>query len=255
VLLAARPSFGELYSKARCRRPPQAGEPERDALIRWVAGYEAPELKTSLRKELLPEICNEVDVPLAEALLQNLPSDEVATSLSVLTKSTNGFAPPKVLATLQEVVAGPFPKAVREWALTNNRWSAGIVSLVAATFTPDQTGFGQVVEFGVRAVCDSNWTPAEVSDLFGWLDWDKAKELRKELIRSFTGSNWSPGDLALAAWGDEQLLRKLMKRTLRLDHGEGYVVSILHDLASRSNPEAAHTAAIVRNLASNPDCS
>lgn len=488
-VIASSPSIAGGY--LRGVRLAGAGEPERNALIGWVAGFEAPELKKSLRKELLPEVHDAVDIPLAEVLLRNLPSDEVGTSLSLLAKSTDGFSLPNMIATLQEAVTGPYPVSVREWALANKEWSAGTMSLVATTFTPDQTGFDQVVDFdakeetrraeliaaflrsctatrvpswfkdaarqsadwlvpmialgnripasavellerllpelrdvpvalqpdllGVmpslarfpfyaplvdlalrgavttyvegrltephcrawfaaewssswvgnvsradlasmliypvsdmerrersfrwlalapsslyerrpaivpglfwelvsdrrfgwtqvmgdawaecirrvqpgtpdslslrmcadvlqfgfdhirepvgaavaaafypvyRAVCESNSTPEEVSNLFGWFTWDKAKELRKGLVRSFTGSNWSPGDLVMAAWEDEQLIRKLVKRILRLDHGESYVASILTDLTCRSSAEAARTAAIVRNLASNPE--
>ncbi len=102
-----------------------------------------------------------------------------------------------------------------------------------------------------RAVCDSNWTPHEVSNLFGWFDWDKAKELRKGLVRSFLGSNWSPGDLALAASEDEQLLRKLVKRVLRND-GD-YVTAMVNDLVNRRDPNITRTVNMVRKLASNPD--
>jgi hypothetical protein len=49
------------------------------------------------------------------------------------------------------------------------------------------------------------------------------------------------------------LLRKLVKRTLRLDHGQSYLASMLTDLESRSSPEAARTSTIVRGLASHPD--
>lgn len=104
-----------------------------------------------------------------------------------------------------------------------------------------------------RAVCESDWTPQEVSNLFGWFDWDKAKELRKGLVRAFVGSNWNPGDLALAACEDEHLLRKLVKRTLRTDNGNAYVTAMLNDLASRGDPSIARTVELVRELASNPD--
>jgi hypothetical protein len=488
-LIASSPPIAGGY--LRGVRLAHAGEPARDALLGWIAGYEVPELKKSLRAELLPEVHDEVDVPLVEALLRGLPSDEVGSSLSVLTQSTGGFAPPKLLATLQEAVAVPFPEAVRQWAVTNKQWSAGTVSLVAATFTHDQSGLDQVMgfvgmeaaqraelfaaylsscaasrvpgwfkdaarqsaewlvpmvalgdhipasavellerllpelhdvpaalhqdvldvmpalgrfpfwpslvdlalrgavtafvegrlseahcrawfkgdwssrwvgdvsrndlasvliypvndmerrersfrwlafspsplydrqpaivpglfwelvserrygwtevmgnawaecirrvqhatpgsstlrmcadvlRFGFdhtgdtvgtavaaafypvyRAVCDSNWTPQEVSNLFGWFDWDKAKELRKGLVRAFRGSNWSPGDMALAACEDEHLLRKLVKRTLRNDNGCHYVTSMLNDLVGRGDPGIARTVEIVRELASNPD--
>jgi hypothetical protein len=104
-----------------------------------------------------------------------------------------------------------------------------------------------------RAVCDSDWTPHEVSDLFGLFDWDKAKELRKRMIAAFMGSAWRPGDLALSACEDEQLLRKLVKRTFRQDNGGSYVIAMLNDLNGREDPNIARTVEIVRALASNPD--
>jgi len=104
-----------------------------------------------------------------------------------------------------------------------------------------------------RAVYDANWTPHEVSNLFGWFDWDKAKELRKGLVRAFMGSNWQPGDLALAACEDEQLLRKLVKRTMRQDNGYSYVTAMLNDLVGRRDPGIGRTVEMVRDLVSNPD--
>ena len=104
-----------------------------------------------------------------------------------------------------------------------------------------------------RAVCDTNWTPPEVSNLFGWFDWDKAKELRKGLVRAFVGSCWSPGDLALSACEDEELLRKLVKRVLRNDNGEHYVAAMLIDLEGRGRLDVARTVEIIRELASTPD--
>jgi hypothetical protein len=92
-----------------------------------------------------------------------------------------------------------------------------------------------------------------VSDLFGLFDWDKAKGLRKGLVLAFMGSNWHPGDLALSACEDEQLLRKLVKRTMRHDNGNSYVTAMLNDLDGRGDPGIARTLVMVRELASNPD--
>jgi hypothetical protein len=103
-----------------------------------------------------------------------------------------------------------------------------------------------------RAVCDLNWTPPELSNLFGWFDWDKAKELRKGLVRAFVGSSWSPGDLALSAYEDERLLRKSVKRVLRNDNGEQYVTAMLYDLDGLGSPDVARTVELVRGLAAIP---
>ena len=460
-----------------------------EALVGWIAGLSASETRRALRQEVLPEVRNDQDAIVVDLLCRDLPSEEVGETLSALVKGTDGFAPEKLLTTLQEVVAGPHPEEVRAWANPKRKWSPGVTSVVSATFPPDASGLNQVVGFGpgtgerradlltaflgtctsprvpgwlkdvaahsadwlipllslgsemppktsglldrlvpelrqlplaahtalrsslgalssfgfwpalvdltlrdavtgfvegrlsepdcrgwfsegwasdwagsvsrgdlagalihpvhdldrrerafrwlafappslyerhatlvsglfwelvserrhgwnpamgsawaeaihrvqhstpgsstlrmcadvvqfgfdhstdtvgaavaaafypvYRAVCDTNWTPHEVSNLFGWFDWDKAKELRKGLVRSFLCSNWSPGDLALAACGDEQLLRKLVKRVLRND-GD-YVTSMLNDLVSRSDPGIAQTGDMVRELASNPD--
>lgn len=463
----------------------------REALAGWIAGLSSPDVRRSLRQEVLPEVRNDQDVAVLNQLCRDLPSVEVGETLSTLAKATGEFEPEKLLATLQELVASPLPEDVRAWARPKKKWSPGVTSLVSATFSPDATGLSQVVAFGpdtgerrsdlltafldtctaarvpgwlkdeaghsiewlipllflgsgmspatlkvldrtvpelreiplaahtalrssltglsrfafwpalvdltlrgaitgfvegrlsepdcrgwfseewaaswasgvsrgdlagalihpvhdlerrerafrwlafapsslyerhptyvpglfwelvserrhgwtqamgsawaeairrVRlstpgsstlrmcadvlqfgfehtsdtvgaavaaafypvyaAVCDSDWTPHEVSNLFGWFDWDKAKELRKGLIRAFIGSNWSPGDLALTASEDERLLRKLVKRTLRTDNGHSYVTAMLNDLVSRGDASIVRTVDMVRELASNPD--
>jgi hypothetical protein len=488
-LIAASPPIAGGYLRGlRSAGGAQAG---REALVGWIAGSDSPALRHLLRAEVLPEVRDDQDVALVEQLCRNLPSDDVADSLSSLAKGTDGFASEKVLATLQEVLAGPYPNEVRAWAVPQKQWPVGLVSLVSATFPADLSGFGQVVGFDAgdgkrradlltsflgscmsarvpswlkdsarqsadwlalllslgdeipastsrllerllpelrdvpvasrsdlrpsmaglsgfpfwpsladltlrsavtgfvegavsedacrawfsegwasnwvgavsrgdlaaalihpvsdmerrerafrwlafapsalyecqpslisglfwelvskrrfgwtpamgnawadtirrvlygmheraairmcanvirfgfdhtgdsvgaavaaafypvyRAVCDSEWTPVEVSNLFGWFDWDKAKELRKGLVQAFLSSAWSPGDLALSACEDEQLLRKLVKRTLRNKNGAHYVTLILNDLDGRGNPAVARTADMVRELASNPE--
>jgi hypothetical protein len=488
-LIAASPSIAGGYLRGLgSAGGAQAG---REALVGWIAGLDSPALRHSLREEVLPQIRDDYDVALIEQLCRNLPSEDVGESLSALAKGTDGFAPEKVLATLQEVVAGPYPDEVRAWAVPRKQWPSGVASLVSATFPADAAGFAQVVRFDAgdgkrradvltsflgsctssrvpgwlkdsvrqsadwlaqmlslgdgipastssllerllselryvpvasrsdlrpvmcgllrfpfwpsladltlrsavtgfvegdlsedecrewfsevwasgwvgevsrgdlaaallhpvsdterrerafrwlafapsalyerqaslvpglfwelvserqfgwtltmgnawadtirrvlhatpesmalricadviqfgfdhtgdpvgpavavafypvyRAVCDSNWTPTEVSNLFGWFDWDKARELRKGLVRAFVSSDWSPGDLALSACEDEQLLRKLVKRILRNDDGEHYVTTMLNDLAVRGSPGVARTVEMLRELASNPD--
>ena len=470
-----------------------AGETKsgREALVGWIAGLGSPSTRRSLRHELLPEVRDDLDTILVEELCRDMSSGEVEDALSVLAKGTDCFAPKKVQAIVQDVVAGPHPEQVRSWAVPQKQWPPGVVSLVAATFPSDALGFSQVVAFGpegrsrrtalltayldsctsrripgwlkdtarqsadwllpllslgnampsitssvldrmlpefkemplashiemrpsmlsmsgfafwpslvdlvlrnavtafvegglseslcrewysdewalrwvgevsrgdlagmlihpvcdqegrerafrwlafaphtlyerhanlvtglcwelvserrfewtqamgyawgevirrvqqnrprndslrmcadvleygfdhtgdavgaavaaafypvYRAVCDSDWTPHEVSDLFGLFDWDKAKELRKRMISAFMGSAWRPGDLALSACEDEQLLRKLVKRTFRQDNGGSYVIAMLNDLNGREDPNIARTVEIVRALASNPD--
>ena len=489
-LIAASPSIAGGFLRALHSAKESKGGQE--ALAGWIGGLSTLAARHSLRKEVLPEIRNDHDVVVLYQLCRDIPSDEVEDTLSALAEGTGSFESAKLLATLQELIASPYPEEVRAWSFLQKTWSRGITSLVSATFPLNATGLSQVIAFGpdtderrsdlltvfldtcttsaiipgwlkdeaahsvdwlipllllgsgmppatskvldrivpelrrislatrttlrpsmiglsrfafwpalvdltlrgavtgfvegdlseidcrgwfseewasdwagnvsrndlagvlihsvhdlkqrerafrwlafappslyerhaalvpglfwelvserrhgwtqemgnawadairrVRrstpgsstlrmcadvlqfgfdhagdtvgaavaaafypvycAVCDSNRTPPEVSSLFGMFDWDKAKELRKGLVRAFVGSNWSPGDLALAASEDEQLLRKLIKRTLRTDNGHAYLTTMLNDLVSRKDPSIARTVDLVRGLASNPD--
>jgi hypothetical protein len=86
-----------------------------------------------------------------------------------------------------------------------------------------------------NAVTQSSQIPEEVSGLFGFMNWDKAKELRSRLVDSFYESRtWPPGDLALTAY-DDTLLRKLYKRAKRKWRGDRFMQSMIDDLASRAD--------------------
>jgi len=488
-LIAASPAIASGY--LRGIHLEERGQADREALVGWVAGFGDSMLRASVREELLPEIHDDRDTHLTEELLRDLPPDQAGSALEALANGTKDFSSQRVLAAIQELIAEPYPKAVREWALTRKKWSEGTISLIAGTFSTDQEGLGQVVAFNPRderqraellaaflenctsvrapgwfkdaarqssdwltpilmlgdqipdtavkvldkllpelrdvpvavhssmldvmptlsrysfwgalvdialrgavtafvdgvledekcrawfsypwasnwvadisrgdlsavliqpvtdqgrrerafrwlalapsslyerqpgfvpglfwelvserrfgwtpemgaawgetlhrvqeatprsmslrmcadvllygfdtthepvgaavaasfypvykVVCDSNWTPPEVSKLFGWFEWDKAKELRKGLVRAFVDSCWNPADLALAAREDEALLRKLVKRTYRTENGSGYVIAMLNDLALRPESIAGKTASIVRELASDPE--
>jgi hypothetical protein len=102
------------------------------------------------------------------------------------------------------------------------------------------------------AVTESPEIPRETRTLFGILDWDKGKELRKELVRSFLNSEWPPGDLALAI-PEESLLRKIFKRLMRQRDGERYIEEMLRDLASRKDPIARKNFTTLVNLVNKPD--
>lgn len=106
----------------------------------------------------------------------------------------------------------------------------------------------QTVHEGVSA----STTPAEAASLFGFFDWDKAKQLRKRLIEAFLGSSWRPGDLAIAA-GGETLLRKIFKRLRRRWKGEQYIDSMCQDLNSRTDAPAVRAREILVSLVRDPD--
>lgn len=487
-LIAAEPKIAGGYLRGLHMAP--EGRSGRDALAGWISGLKSSHLRHSLRGEVLPEVRGDFEAGLVEELCRDMPPEDVAPALTAIVNATDGLPPGKILETLQEAVAGHYPDVVRDWAVQRKKWSSGVVSLVASTFTGDARGFRRIVSFDYpdpprravlltafldtctapkvpgwlkdvtkqsadwlaillasgdetppptiillvrllpelrevpiaarpdlrmgmwsftrfpfwpqlvdlslrsaltlfiegmlgeaecrewfwgpwaanwlgevsrsdlaallihavndrerrerafrwlafapdtlyqrdtalvsglcwelvsdrrhgwtsamgnawaeiirrlmmwsspsaslkmcadvlkfgfnhtsdsvgaavaaafqpvyRAVCDSSWTPPEVSDLFGWFDWDKAKELRKGLIRAFVDSSWSPGDLALAAREDPQLLRKLVKRALR-SSGEPYLTAMLNDLVGRGTSEVARTTDLVRDLASDPD--
>lgn len=104
-----------------------------------------------------------------------------------------------------------------------------------------------------NAVSNTNVTPNEVSGLFGMMDWDKAKELRRTLVNSFYDSNvWRPGDLALAA-RDGAMLRKVFKRLKRKWHGEKYIRAMIDDLVARSDQESMIACNILSSFAHDPD--
>lgn len=87
---------------------------------------------------------------------------------------------------------------------------------------------------------------------FRFFGWDRAKEFRKGLIEAFLGSNWRPGDLAIAA-GGEPLLRKVFKRLRRRWRGELYIDRMLEDLSCRDEPQARETCQVLRKLCAEPD--
>jgi hypothetical protein len=63
-----------------------------------------------------------------------------------------------------------------------------VLDLVTLPLGPVVAEAFQTVHEGVFA----STTPVEVPALFGFFDWDKAKQLRKRLIEAFLGSSWRP---------------------------------------------------------------
>jgi len=104
-----------------------------------------------------------------------------------------------------------------------------------------------------NSVADRKVVPNEVSCLFGFMDWDKAKELRRTLVDSFYDSNvWRPGDLALAV-RNETMLRKVFKRLKRKWHGERFIRAMLDDLTSRNDELSVNASALLNHMISEPD--
>lgn len=62
-----------------------------------------------------------------------------------------------------------------------------------------------------------------------FLDWDRCKTARRELVNAFMSSSWKAGDLALTACrcGD---VAKILKRVAKSYGGEDYLVRMENDL-------------------------
>lgn len=113
---------------------------------------------------------------------------------------------------------------------------------------------GLVVESFVpvyAAVTASSSLPPETATLFGMFDWDKGKELRRDLIDAFFYAQWPPGDLALAT-GDRHLLRKVFKRLLRKPGGHQYARAMYADLSSRVSATVRPFTSALEEMLQNP---
>lgn len=102
------------------------------------------------------------------------------------------------------------------------------------------------------AVTESSTSPLEAAPLFSIFDWDKGKELRRELVDSFLHSQWPPGDLVLAV-ADVRLLRKIFKRLMKKHDGERYAQAALADLELRTDQNATKLARALRDMLAKPD--
>jgi len=68
----------------------------------------------------------------------------------------------------------------------------------------------------------------EVSDLFRFipfLDWDRCKAARNELVEAFLSSSWPPGDLALTACRVDEVGR-ILGRVAKQHSGKSYLKRI-----------------------------
>ncbi len=81
--------------------------------------------------------------------------------------------------------------------------------------------------------------------------WDKGKDFRIGLIDAFLGSDWRPGDLALAA-DNAGILRKIFKRLRRRSRGNDYIRAMANDLASRNDPSLSQLNEYLQSLISSP---
>ncbi|EPP1149417.1 hypothetical protein ACULTK_002870, partial [Yersinia enterocolitica] len=71
--------------------------------------------------------------------------------------------------------------------------------------------------------------PENVNIFFYFMDWDRCKKARNELVHAFMNSSWRPGHLALTAYRCDEV-SKIIKQVARSYEGENYLVRIGHDL-------------------------
>jgi len=83
-------------------------------------------------------------------------------------------------------------------------------------------------------------------------DWDKGKELRQQVVKSFLKSDWPPEDLALAM-PDQQTFRKIFKRVHRHASGERFIARMLAGLKISDDPKAAKMYKALSEMAESPD--
>ena len=124
-----------------------------------------------------------------------------------------------------------------KFSFNNSRLPLG--SLVAEAF------------YDVYTAVNTSTFSSVTAPLFGIFDWDKCKELRRELVDRFLQSQWPPGDLALAVT-EVRLLRKIFKRIMRENGGKRYIKAMLTDLERRTEQNATTLARALRGMLANP---
>ena len=82
--------------------------------------------------------------------------------------------------------------------------------------------------------------PSELEELFAFLDWDRGKRLREDLVNAFLRSTWPAGGLAIAA-DDAGILSKIIHRVKRHKRGVRYLEAIVADLRDTQRaPDTLH---------------
>jgi hypothetical protein len=72
----------------------------------------------------------------------------------------------------------------------------------------------------------------DVADLFKFipfLDWDRCKAARHELVDAFMSSSWPPRDLALTACRTNEVT-KILRQVAKRQNGETYIKQIASDV-------------------------
>jgi hypothetical protein len=88
-----------------------------------------------------------------------------------------------------------------------------------------------------KAVTQPTWKTYVTDFLFDAFEWDKGKELRKTIVRSYMRSDWPRQDLAFSVV-DRDLFKKIIKRTEREYHGTEFLTAMRNELRHSTDPRA-----------------
>lgn len=105
--------------------------------------------------------------------------------------------------------------------------------LIAATFPPIHSELAKAADV------------PEFFKFIPFMDWDRCKSARHELVDAFMSSSWPPRDLALTACRTNEVAR-IIRRVAKQQGGEAYIARIVSD--SNSLPASCRNA--VKNAAS-----
>lgn len=114
-------------------------------LIRWLERVRDTKERKRFRSELLSEVEEDREAPLADELLRGIGDDEVRAAVASLFTSTSGFRPERLRQVVSDRLASEHPDPVRSWANESPRWSAEAAEVVASAYAADQRGFQELL--------------------------------------------------------------------------------------------------------------
>ena len=89
----------------------------------------------------------------------------------------------------------------------------------------------------------------EILKLVPFIDWDRRKSARHELVYAFMASSWPPGDLALTACRSDDV-GKILRRTAKAYGGDTYINRIADDLSRLGAPCRSAIERTIANIRS-----
>ena len=206
------------------------------------------------------------DATYRAALATDIPGDLVSENLSLLNRAKAPGARGSLLSAVERLSRGILDRGALDlspsasadaaqllWdAREQNFWGHFRAATELLPFLLNQRGeaASPLIAAAFPAVYielkKENAAP-DIFRLFFFVDWDRCKTLRKDLIDAFFASNWSASDIALAAarTGDEL---KMLRRIYRHEHGADAIAVIERDLHRIPRPWAERIRAAIANL-------